>query len=152
MKNLGNPADQQEVLDRLAAIRPNSPRRWGKMTAHQMLCHVNDSFHLATGDKYASPATSALGRTVVKWFALRMPLPWPRGFPTRPEMDQLIGGTRPVEFERDVQSLRNTVERFTRPHRDFDWHPHPIFGHLAAAEWMRWGYLHMDHHLRQFGE
>ena len=24
------------------------------------------------------------------------------------------------------------------------------FGPLTDAEWMRWGYLHMDHHLRQF--
>jgi hypothetical protein len=28
---------------------------------------------------------------------------------------------------------------------------HPIFGRMTEAEWMRWGYLHTDHHLRQFG-
>jgi len=27
----------------------------------------------------------------------------------------------------------------------------PIFGPLTRAEWLRWGYLHADHHLRQFG-
>jgi hypothetical protein len=31
-----------------------------------------------------------------------------------------------------------------------DWR-HPIFGELTDSERMRWGYLHMDHHLRQFG-
>ena len=28
---------------------------------------------------------------------------------------------------------------------------HPMFGPMTAADWMRWGYLHADHHLRQFG-
>jgi hypothetical protein len=28
---------------------------------------------------------------------------------------------------------------------------HPIFGPMSDAAWLRWGYLHMDHHLRQFG-
>jgi hypothetical protein len=29
--------------------------------------------------------------------------------------------------------------------------PHPMFGAMTTLEWMRWGYLHTDHHLRQFG-
>jgi hypothetical protein len=28
---------------------------------------------------------------------------------------------------------------------------HPIFGAMSERAWLRWGYLHMDHHLRQFG-
>jgi len=28
---------------------------------------------------------------------------------------------------------------------------HPIFGRMSLWEWQRWGYLHTDHHLRQFG-
>ena len=28
---------------------------------------------------------------------------------------------------------------------------HPLFGPLTDAAWLRWAYLHMDHHLRQFG-
>ena len=28
---------------------------------------------------------------------------------------------------------------------------HPIFGPLTTSQWMRWGYLHVYHHLRQFG-
>jgi hypothetical protein len=27
---------------------------------------------------------------------------------------------------------------------------HPFFGSMQHADWMRWGYLHADHHLRQF--
>ena len=39
----------------------------------------------------------------------------------------------------------------TAPTRAFDWKMHPIFGHVSEAAWLRWAYLHMDHHLRQFG-
>jgi hypothetical protein len=33
----------------------------------------------------------------------------------------------------------------------FQFARHPIFGELTEREWMRWGYLHTDHHFRQFG-
>ncbi|HEV2663419.1 MAG TPA: DUF1569 domain-containing protein [Blastocatellia bacterium] len=32
-----------------------------------------------------------------------------------------------------------------------EFHPHPYFGAMSESQWMRWGYLHCDHHLRQFG-
>jgi uncharacterized protein DUF1569 len=28
---------------------------------------------------------------------------------------------------------------------------HPIFGPMSESAWLRWAYLHADHHLRQFG-
>jgi hypothetical protein len=28
---------------------------------------------------------------------------------------------------------------------------HPAFGRMARGDWMRYAYLHTDHHLRQFG-
>ena len=28
---------------------------------------------------------------------------------------------------------------------------HAMFGTMSPEDWMRWGYLHTDHHLRQFG-
>lgn len=34
---------------------------------------------------------------------------------------------------------------------NLDGQVHPIFGRLSRAAWLRWAYLHMDHHLRQFG-
>jgi hypothetical protein len=151
MKSLRNQNDQEEVLGRLRRLRPDSTRRWGRMSPHQMVCHLSDSFLMAFGEKEVSSATSLLHRTVVKWIALKSPLQWPPGIKTRPEVDQEVGGTRPAEFGRDVEALLGIVERFTRQPREFVWHPHPTFGTLTDEERMRWGYLHMDHHLRQFG-
>lgn len=117
-----------------------------------MVCHLSDSFRMAMGRKPVSHATGLLQRTIVKWIALYLPLPWPGGrILTRPEIDQEVGGTRPGDFAADIAELEALVELVTAPARSFDWPPHPIFGRMSEADWLRWGYLHMDHHLRQFG-
>jgi len=152
MKSLSHPQDCQEILTRLAQIRPTTPRRWGKMTAPQMICHLRDSFLSVMGEMPVSPAHSLFWR-VMKWGALYAPAPWPKGVPTRPELDQAAGaGTPPAVFDADLHSLIATVERFVSQPRDFEFQPHPLFGHMSEKQWMRWGYLHTDHHLRQFGK
>ena len=151
MKTLARPRDKAEVLARLQAIGPESRRRWGRMSAHQMICHLSDAFLVATGERAASSAAGPLQRTVVKWIALYAPLHWPAGILTRPEIDQAVGGTRPQEFRADVARLEALVEVICTQTGRIDRPPHPIFGRLSEAAWLRWAYLHMDHHLRQFG-
>lgn len=138
-------------MQRLALLKPETAALWGKMTAGQMICHLNDSFLGVMGLRSISPATGALQRTVVKWAALYLPTPWPKGTPTRPEVEQGLGGTPPVDFERDREALVTSVDHFCDPKHTFTWAPHPIFGPMTDSQWMRWGYLHTDHHLRQFG-
>jgi hypothetical protein len=121
------------------------------MTPHQAVCHLSDSFKSVTGGAKVEFAGSLLTRTFVKWLALRVPLKWPKGVPTRPEVDQEKGGTRPSEFARDVAELESLVEEFARDGRDFRVSRHPMFGEMSEGDWLRWAYLHMDHHLRQFG-
>jgi hypothetical protein len=122
------------------------------MTAHQMVCHLNDSFDVAAGTKYASPASGLLQRTVVresaKWVALRTPLPWPHGFPTRPELEQGRGGTPPSEWETDCAALNRRLAEFANRQK---FGQHPIFGAMSPPDWFIWGYRHVDHHFRQFG-
>lgn len=70
---------------------------------------------------------------------------------TVPECEAQRGGTPPAEMERDLSDLRELLDRFARQQWGTGAPVHPIFGPLTEREWMRWGYLHMDHHLRQFG-
>ncbi|HEY2945513.1 MAG TPA: DUF1569 domain-containing protein [Vicinamibacteria bacterium] len=151
MKTLARPHDKTEIGRRLRDVRPESVGRWGRMSAHQMVCHLSDSFRMAIGRKPVSPATSLLQRTIVKWIALYLPVAWPPGIPTSPEIDQCVGGTRPADFEADVAELEALMELFTAPAKSFEWQLHPIFGRMSEAAWLRWAYVHMDHHLRQFG-
>ena len=151
MKNLLCPRDREEIITRLQGVRPTSPRQWGTMSAHEMVCHLTDGFRMYMGLKPVPPVPVPCPRALLKWVALWFPIPWPKGFKTAPELDQQAGGTPPVEFDNDVRELRGLVERFTRQPRDFQWQPHPHFGRMSEKEWMRLAYLHADHHLRQFG-
>lgn len=151
MRTLARPREKAEILQRLRTVRPESVRRWGRMSAHQMVCHLSDSLRVVTGQKPVSHATGLLPRTIVKWTALYFPLRWPAGIATRPEIDQEVGGTRPVDFAADVAQLEALLELVTTQTRRVSWQAHPIFGRLSEAAWLRWAYLHFDHHLRQFG-
>ena len=149
MKTLLNVSDREELLKRASVLKPDSPRQWGKMTASQMICHLTDSFRSAFGEKHASSSTNWFKRSIYKWIALNMPFEWPHGVKTRPEMDQQLGGTKPLEFAKDVAEFRVFFERFCTTETNFA--PHPMFGLMTHAERMRWAYLHIDHHFRQFG-
>ncbi len=153
MKALDQPECVRELGARLARMRPDTPRLWGKMTAPQMICHVSDAFLGVMGEKPMEVPCGFSMWPVIKYLALYAPMQWPKGVPTRPEFDQCAGaGTRPAQFESDVRSLIATMERFCRRPRGFEFRPHPLFKTMSERQWMRWGYLHVDHHLRQFGE
>jgi hypothetical protein len=84
----------------------------------------------------------------VKWIALRTPLRWPPGVPTRPEIEQGRGGTPPAEWEADRAELLKLMDAFAE-RRTFG--VHPTFGKMSESDWLIWGYRHVHHHLRQFG-
>ncbi len=151
MKTLLHQADKEEILRRLDSIQPTSQRRWGSMSAHNMICHLSDGFRLYMGELPAKTTAVPIPRVLIKWFALWAPVQWPHGFKTAPEIDQQVGGTRPVEFAADIGELRELIERFTRRPADYVPKPHTHFGPLSEREWKRLAYLHADHHLRQFG-
>ena len=150
MRTLASKADCDLIATRISALTPADGRQWGKMCVDQMVCHLRDSYLVALGEKYVSPANRFLGPTVIKWIALRAPGKWPRGVQTRPEVQQGMGGTPPVEFERDRAMLVVIFDRFCEPSAKLA-PTHPFFGPMSRADWLRWGYLHADHHLRQFG-
>jgi hypothetical protein len=153
MKLLINPQCKQEILARLAKIHPDSQRRWGRMNVSQMICHLNDSFLGVMGDRAMEIPTEFSLWPALKWVSLYSPMPWPKGVATRPEFDQVRGGgTPPSQFDVNVRELLDSMEKFTQRPRTFEFRPHPMFKVMTEAQWMRWGYLHMDHHLRQFGE
>jgi len=152
MNSLTNSTDRATLLQRLHRVRPNTQRRWGRMTAPQMICHLTDSFRSIMGERPSSspaPSVPRWRQRLIKFVALQLPLPWPHGVKTRPDVDQERGGTPPSDFSADVAELIRVCERFaTAPGRRA---PHYLFGTLTDEEWARWGYKHVDHHLRQFG-
>ena len=84
MRTVRDSAVLTQLVARLEALRPDTARRWGTMTPGEMLCHLGD----ATASVLGRPASAgAKSRPILKWIALRSPLPWPHGLKT-PEQDQ----------------------------------------------------------------
>ena len=153
MKSLSKLEQKQELLSRIRRVQPTSERLWGKMSAHQMICHLADGYRLYLGEIPSQPVPGpAIVKALIRTFALYAPVPWPRGkVPTFPAIDQVDGtGTSPVEFARDVTGLCEMLDRFSQIPQSYQWR-HPGLGPLSYSQVMRLGYLHADHHLRQFG-
>jgi len=122
------------------------------MSVHQMVCHLSDGYRVMMGERTVQLAATPMPRPIVKCVALYLPLKWPQGIPTTPEVDQEAGGTRPIDFAADVAELATLLDRAATARRDrIDGTLHPIFGRMSAPAWLRWAYLHADHHFRQFG-
>jgi hypothetical protein len=102
------------------------------------------------GEIPPSPVDTILTRTVIKTVALWAPFPWPPGYPTRPEVDPQREGRKPGDFDRDRDRVETEMYRFMDAVHQGTMAKHAIFGPMSAREWLRWGWLHADHHLRQF--
>ena len=151
MQSLAEASVQQVIVQRVRALSQDTPPRWGKMTANQMLCHLRDSYLSAFGEKKISEMPNVPLRSLIRFLVLYSPTRWPQNLRTRPEVDQTIGGTPPVNFQSDRESLLSVLQRFVQYGDRFQTSSHPVFGRMSERDWLRWGYLHADHHLRQFG-
>lgn len=148
MKHLHDPARVAEVKSRLAQLRTDSQRQWGKMTAPQAVAHMSVAFEAALGD--VAIKRLFIGRLIggfVKKSALGNDAPIMKNAPTAPEY--LVVDQRDLDRERD--RLRTLIDRFAVGPSVCTTQPHAFFGPLTADEWAILMYKHVDHHLRQFG-
>src|SRR5690606_28503039 len=144
-------AELATVAQRLLAMQPSTHALWGRMTAHQMVCHIADSFRVADGSKDAKSLANWFTRNIMKRLALQTPLRPPRGIRSPKEVDQLKGGTPPTVFEADRAETLRLIEHFRALSPDHPFGAHPLFGPLTHDEWLIFHRKHLDHHLRQFG-
>ena len=151
MASVLNRTERDTFEARVGRLRPDSGRQWGRMTPHQAICHLSDAFRMSLNERPAVPVAGAF-KPVIRVVALWLPLPWPRGrIQTVPEAEQGKGGTPPVDFDRDRRELLELIKRFCEAGPDRLCSTHPIFGPMSVRDWKRWGYRHLDHHLKQFG-
>jgi hypothetical protein len=150
MRSLADEADAGELRRRLGAIRADSRGLWGRMTAPQMVCHLCDACRMALGEKAVRPVAVGVRAALLKMLALYVPIRWPAGkVQTVEELDQAINPAVCRDFAVDVADLERLM-RVLASSRALS-PTHPIFGPMSHGDWMRWAWLHTDHHLRQFG-
>jgi hypothetical protein len=147
MKTLANEHDRCEIRARLLSLTKADEPRWGQMKLTQMLVHLREPFLYALSDQSVVPIRFSISPQMVKTFALQLPIAWPKGLPTVPAYR--IDVLQVTSFEEDYAALLAAFDAFcaaTSITKD-----HPFFDTMSHGDWLRWGYLHPDHHLRQFG-
>jgi hypothetical protein len=149
MHTLINKEDRQAVSDRLSAVRPGDQRQWGVMSAAEMVCHVRGAFLSAMGQVESNPIGTPIPPAALKAVALWAPIQWKQNFMTIPALKQGTPAMCPGIFEQDLAEALVEMDRFCQPEQTRV--DHAFFGAMSYEDWMRWGYLHTDHHLRQFG-
>ncbi|MBK7868669.1 MAG: DUF1569 domain-containing protein [Ignavibacteriales bacterium] len=151
MKSLLNPVDKAEMLKRIGEVTPKDPSLWGKMNVHEMLVHAADQVRLSFGEKRSPYRGTMMTSTFVKFLVL-LGMPIPKGkIETTAELKQGVGGTKLTAFEQDRAILSDMVNNFETKYGETGFRKHPVFGDLNKHQWGRLAYLHLNHHLKQFG-
>lgn len=146
MRSIFDSSERKRLLQRLDALTPDAPARWGGMSAHQMICHLTDAL---TSSAAASPepGTGVLARFPFKQLVIYI-LPWPKGKLQSPP-DLLA--TQPSDWAGDLRQLRTQLERVGQRGPAGTWPASEVFGHLSGRQWGALLRTHIDHHLKQFG-
>jgi len=146
VKTLWDPRAREELAQRLDRLKPDSPRRWGKMTASQMIAHLVDAMKMATGKLKAADKKLPIRFAPLKQLIIYGP-PFPKGAPTAPE----VLGRECEDWDTECRSLKEMMDAFASFPPEAEFPRHPAFGRLSRRAWGRLGYKHIDHHLKQFG-
>jgi len=157
-KTTTDPRALEGLVERLRSVRADAAAAWGRMNAHEMLCHLGDSTAsvLKEGDAVVSGGAGTgeapSGGAFLRFVALRLPLPWPPGkIATSPDADPKRDGTKPTDFEADRRRAIEGLRAFAAAPAEALPPTHGALGRMSGADWHRWAWRHTDHHLRQFG-
>ncbi len=148
-RSLSDPGVLEAFVARFRRLTPANAPVWGTMNAQQMALHVGDASAAALQQRefVSKPRSGPPGLRRLLFFYLvpRMP----RGI--RSGADPASAAVEPAAFGRDLERAVDLLQQLAAAGPAQLCPKHPIFGPMTRAHWMRWAYLHTDHHLRQFG-
>jgi hypothetical protein len=149
MKSLFNHTDNQEIINRINALKPASQGLWGKMNVSQMLAHCQEPLRVAYGELQLKRGLIAmLFGSMVKKRLTQDERPFGRNLPT----DKAFVVVDGKEFEKEKTELIRLIKKFAeRGPEGITKDTHPFFGKMTPQEWDIVQWKHMDHHLNQFG-
>jgi hypothetical protein len=145
MRTLHDASHRAQIVQRVRALRPDSQRRWGKMSVDQMLWHVNDAIAVALGEMSVPPHKPPLPRGLLKFMILN--LPWGKNAPTLP----VFVAKQSYDFETERTRCLRLVDKVASTALDAEWPVHPMLGRMTGTENSRLQAKHLHHHLTQFG-
>lgn len=146
MNNFFEHSVQAGLLNRLQALQPSAPARWGRMDAAQMLAHCTGAMRMATGELPVKAGLPSLFGWIFKRLAYN-DTPFRPGAPTATEF-RIV---EPKEFQVEKARFLTQFQTFAAGPSAIGDVKHPFFGTLSQDQWGRLLFKHLDHHFRQFG-
>ena len=152
IKNILNKDEKSLIIKRIQGLNlEKSLKLWGKMSVNEMVCHCTDQIRMAVGILKTDFIGNKTQASIVKQIVLLgMPIPKAK-IETTKELSQELEGTKPAEFDLDKSKLIKFVQEFDESYDKSKRIVHPAFGPLTKNQWGRLIWLHLDHHLKQFG-
>ena len=153
MPTLHNAAEREALKVRLRAVRADSVRRWGVMSAGQMMWHLTAAMEMCMGkldvSGEKSPLPFPVPKALLRFMIIEMP--WPRGAPTL----KAVRAENQAEKQYDLEAQRArtlaTMDEFAARPLDGLWPLHPLLGQVRGEQYSRLQAKHLNHHLTQFG-
>jgi hypothetical protein len=146
MRTIGDPRVNGRLIERVQSLSLGSERRWGKMNIQQMLTHLAGGMELVLDGRPFGITPNP--RTLLKVYALKLPVPWPRGAPN--PLNPASVDVPESDFENARHRVLAALDALGSWEKSPETPVHPAFGELTTREWQRWAYKHADHHLKQF--
>jgi hypothetical protein len=147
MPTLFDKQTQDVMLARVGKLTSNSQRKWGKMSVSQMLKHMSVAFAVPTG-KIKLPKDKLYylsANPFARWLLVKAITKWPKNMVTAADF---IVKDEP-DFESTKKELTDNIHAFlTAAGLNGQ---HPVFGVMSKELWGEAMYIHLNHHLEQFG-
>lgn len=143
------PAAVSAVQQRIAKLTADRQPLWGNMSAATMMQHcriINES--LLRG-RPSTRMPSLKQRLLRRVFLSRL-IPLPKGRKQPGHIADRMNAAGTPAFDAERLSLLASIAAFAAHSGGID-AAHPIFGRMSRQNWGRFGWVHLDHHLRQFG-
>ena len=148
-KNLFDAGVKDEVIARAMKLTAQSERAWGSMTPVEMLRHCSEALS-ATLSNYKASKPTTLKQRVQRFMMLNVIPEFPQGAKTPAPLDMKQNKIVTLGLEKELQTFAERVNTFYN-YKELFTSSHPYFGNLSRKQWGIISWMHIDHHLRQFG-
>ncbi|MGQ7946928.1 DUF1569 domain-containing protein [Flavobacterium sp. WC2509] len=146
MSSIFDKDDNQSIIIRINTLTPEAKALWGKMSVDQMLKHANETIIVAFGETQVKVnfVLRLLGR-ILKKNAFNS------GFGKNSPTAKEFIFTGQYDFDESKTELIKNFNRFTEGTQSITVMNHPFWGKMTYEDWNKLMWIHIDHHLKQFG-
>ncbi len=119
-----------------------------------MLVHCDLQLQIAIGKLMAKDVSRLGTRTIGKFIVLHFEFMILKNLPTVREIDLSVNNESvSTDFKNNKIALKNTIDAFCNYDENVKaLDQHPVLGSLTKKQWGRLAYIHLNYHLRQFGQ